>query len=161
MSAEAAGRGEAGFLLKHLIGHGKRTTGGGRGRVNGQVLWSIQAKHLFISHRVFVWEKKRGTKGEREWEWECGGETKAQIASETLERSVASLIRAAERRPQWIDSFFLSMWPAEQKQEHEAFRFAVGDPDKGFPAHTAPTGRPLKVTHTFPICPPPHDRPHG
>lgn len=30
-----AGRGKAGFPLKHLIGHGKRTTGGGKERVNG------------------------------------------------------------------------------------------------------------------------------
>lgn len=54
MAVVHAGRGKAGFLLKHLIGHGDRTTGGGKERVNGRVLRSIQAKHLFISHRVFV-----------------------------------------------------------------------------------------------------------
>lgn len=145
MSVEAAGRGKAGFLLKHLIGHGKRTTGGGKERVNGQVLWSIQAKHLFMSHRVFVWEKM----GDKEQERESEGETKAQIANETLARSAVALIRPVGRRLQWIHSFFLSMWSAEQKQEQGAFRFAVGDLDKVFPVHVGPVGRPLKVTHPF------------
>lgn len=124
--------------------------------VEGKREWMAKCCGLFrrnisLCHTESLCEKKRGTKSRRERESE--GETKARIANETLERSAVALIRPADRRPQWIDSFFLSMWPAEQKQEQEAFRFALGDLDKVFPAHMAPIGRPLKVTHPLPICP--------